>query len=149
VTYCRDCSKQVASDRRRRFEPAPVDWKANRKRRRDLLRPLSEERVVVFPGTQESVDANSFTLRVGSIRFLDAGETFGTHLMPGDLFGSAWIYRCPLRRWPFLVKNFWDFSIGGTALRIPRYQNDLRKHDELHAIIDKTSPTSDPESSAL
>lgn len=142
MTYCDDCWKQVSWQ----FEPAPVDWKANRKRRRELLRPLSEERVVVIPGTQEWTYIHTFTLRVGSIQFLDAGETFGIFGLPGDLFGSAWIYRCPLRRWPFLVKSFWDFSLGDTALRIPRSQNDSRKLDELRAIIRKTSPTSNPKS---
>jgi hypothetical protein len=39
MTYCPECWKRESA----RFEPAAkVDWKANAKRRRDLLRPLTE-----------------------------------------------------------------------------------------------------------
>jgi hypothetical protein len=145
VLYCRECWQEEFGGRK---DAAKVDWRGNARTRRELLRPLKDERVVVISGTSREQDwlyARQFTLRVGSISFLDWGETWAHTGEPGDLFGAAWVYRCPLRRWPLFVTELWDLISPSADLRIPRALNPGAIHEQLQNIVQTTSPSSNPE----
>jgi hypothetical protein len=154
VFYCGRCWAQTPKPNERQATP---DWRANARARRDLLRPFKDETVVAVWARKR--EGRPFPIRLGSIRFLDAGETLwyhddedGTTVTTEDLFGFAWIYRCPLHTWPipFLEGlSLWDFIFGGADLRLRRSLNDERIHDQLLAIVQMTSPTSNPDASVL
>jgi hypothetical protein len=146
VFYCGRCWSQTAKDDKREAKP---DWRANARARRDLLRPFKDQTVVAVWARER--ESRPFPIRVGSIWFLDAGETlyteFGEHWTQ-DLFGFSWIYRCPLRSWPLPSReglSLWDFLERSAGLRMRRSLNDQPIHAQLLAIVKMTSPTSDPD----
>jgi hypothetical protein len=143
--YCRHCWSETAKNDDGEAQP---DWKANRRARKSLLQPFKDQTVVAIAERERP-----FRIRVGSLRFFDAGETpgrvdeLGDDAAREDLWATAWIYRCPLRSWPFPWEmSPWDFvMVDGAVLRIRRSLNDKSIHDELRAIVRMTSPASNPD----
>jgi hypothetical protein len=153
--YCRRCWSQTGKGAGRQAKP---DWKGNARARRDLLRPFKDQTVVAVWARER--EGPPFPIRVGSLDFLDLGQTYWTGgglddwevETTEDLFAGAWIYRCPVRTWPIpFVEGLspWDFTFGGAQLRIRRSLNGHEVHDQLLEIVRTTTPTGNPDSSAL